>query len=214
MNVNQEVWKALRTDSALQKDIARELINMRALAKYLIDKYHYKASLDAVISAIRRYQTHEEYKEEDKILEHVFHDSVVSTKNNMACITLDIPIRQVLQKLQHLEKGNNKRLKIITGTEAVKLITEQPHLKDVQKQFTKEEIDSTDENISEVRVVVSKEAIRTKGVLAKLATEIALANINIKEMIICPPEFFIYVHQDDIVKAHESVIQLCKEFLG
>ena len=214
MNVNQEVWKALRTDSALQKDIARELINMRALAKYLIDKYHYKASLDAVISAIRRYQTHEEYKEEDKTLEHVFSDSVVSTKNNMACITLDMPIRQVLQKLQNLDKTNNKRLKIITGTDAVKLITEQPNLKDVQKLFTKDEIETVDENISEVRVVVSKEGIRTKGVLARLATEIALANINIKEILVCPPEFFIYVTQDDIVKAHASVIQLCKEFLG
>ncbi|MBI4139345.1 hypothetical protein HY483_00095 [Candidatus Woesearchaeota archaeon] len=212
MNVNQEVWKVLRTDSALQKDLTREIINMRALAKYLIDKYHYKASLDAVISAIRRYQSQEEYKEEDKKLEHIFSESVVSTKNNMACITLSLTARQTMQKLSN--DKNNKKIKLITGTEVVKLLIEQPYLKETVQHFTKEDITGVDQNISEIRVVVSPEGIKTKGVLAKLATEIALANINIKEILVCPPEFFIYVHQDDIVKAHASIIQLCKDFLG
>ena len=63
----------------------------------------------------------------------------------------------------------------------------------------------TDKKIS---VVLPEKAIQTKGVMAKIASEIALANINITELIVCPPQFFIYVAEKDIVKAHERVLAL------
>jgi hypothetical protein len=46
--------------------------------------------------------------------------------------------------------------------------------------------------------------------LARIASEVALANINIQEIIVCPPEFLIYVKEKDMVKAHESLLKLCR----
>ena len=53
--------------------------------------------------------------------------------------------------------------------------------------------------------------MHTKGVLARIATELSLGNINIHELIMCPPEFIVYVKERDIVKAHEALLKLCEE---
>ena len=67
-----------------------------------------------------------------------------------------------------------------------------------------------DNNLSEITVTVSEKALKTKGVLARIAGELAVADINIHELIVCPPQFLIYVAQKDIVKAHERVLALSR----
>ncbi|MEM3154610.1 MAG: hypothetical protein QW165_03550 [Candidatus Woesearchaeota archaeon] len=202
-SINQQVWKALQTDPAIMKDLQRKLINTRALAKYIIHKFELKVSLDAVISSIRRFPL-EAYQEEEKILHHIFHDSVVSTKNNVACITIDMSPNQVFNKLCTI---NLPTFRVTTGTDEVKILVEDRHADNIAKLFKGCQVEH---DLSEISVTVAEKAIKTKGVLARIAQEMALAHINIHEICICPPQFLIYVAQKDIVKAHERIIALAQ----
>jgi hypothetical protein len=47
-----------------------------------------------------------------------------------------------------------------------------------------------------------------KGILAEIANEISIHNININEILICPPEFLILVSSKDMVKTHEIILGL------
>src|SRR3989338_3287830 len=100
LSINQQVWMILQKDLAMQKDIARRLINIRALAKYLIQKYDFSAGIDAVISAIRRFESQNTFSKEEKELEGIFKDGIVSTKNNIACITLDMTFKKFIQRMK------------------------------------------------------------------------------------------------------------------
>lgn len=200
-SINQQVWKALQTDPAIMRDSQRNLINTRALAKYLIDKYGLKASLDAVISSIRRFPL-EGYQEEEKLLQHIFRDSVVSTKNNIACVTIYLTPTQVFEKLKGLSVPS---IRMTTGTEEVKILAENGHADAIAKLFKGAEVEH---DLSEISITTAEKAAKTKGVLARIAAELALANINIHEMCMCSPQFLIYVSQKDIVKAHERIITL------
>ncbi len=200
-SINQQVWKALQTDPAVMMDLERKLINTRALAKYLINKYDLKVSLDAVISSIRRFPL-EQFQEEDKLLQHIFNNSVINTKNNMACITINMAPNQAFTKLCMISLPI---MRMVTGTEEVKIIVENGHADEIAKLFKKAEVER---GLSEINVVVAEKAVKTKGVMARIAAELALANINIHELFVCPPEFLIYVSQKDIVKAHERIIAL------
>jgi len=206
-NINQTIWTFIRKDAAIQKDLQRKIINMRALAKYLIQKNHLNTSLDAVISAIRRFQTKDEFKEEETELLNAFRSSVISTKNNMTCLTLALSSRELLEKICSAKK-NNYSYKLATGDTDLKILIDTPSLEGFKKIFPKEVITKEEKDLSEINVKVAEVALNTKGVLAKIAGELALANINIKEIIICPPSFYIFVKQIDIVKAHESVLKL------
>lgn len=200
-SINQQVWHAMQTDPAVMKDLQRKLVNIRALAKYLIQKYELKASLDAVISSIRRFPI-ESYQEEGKILQHVFQDAVVSTKNNIACVTVNLPPNEAFAKICGL---NLPLLRMTTGTEEVKILVENGMAEKIAKLFKNAEIEH---DLSEINITVAERAYKTKGVLARMAAELALANINIHELCMCSPEYLIYVSQKDIVKAHERILAL------
>lgn len=209
-NINQTVWKILVTDLAVQKGLSRKIINTRALAKYILKTYELPASLDSVISAIRRFQDGENFEENEKGLLHIFRDSVISTKNNMACVTLAIRSKDLFNKI--CATGNHvPPFKVTTGSEEIKVIVEQPHLEKIRALFDKKDVLDLDKDLSELHVVVAEKAVHTKGVMARIANELTLANINIHEVIICPPEFLLYVKEKDIVKAHEAILKLCEE---
>lgn len=209
-SINQHVWHLIQGDLAIQKDLARKTINMRALAKYLIKKHHLGYSLDSVISAIRRFQSRETFEEEEQALLRIFKDAHIATENNMAVITLNIPASEFHQRYCRTDHSNNHSMKILTATRGVKLIIDQRELDGMKRLFTKEEIASTELDLSELSVIVNEKAAQTKGVIARLASELALSNINIHELIVAMPEFLIYVKHKDLVKAHDSLLKLSK----
>ena len=182
---------------------------MRALAKHIVTRYSLNASLDSIISAIRRFQGQDEIWQEEKSLLSVFKNSVVSTKNNVACLTLNLSSKEFFQKAASLP--NHYPYKVVVGDREVKLVTDKPHLEKVKSFFNNSDIAKIEDGLSEISVRLSDIANQMKGVLARLANELALANIIIHEIIICPPEFFIYLKQKDIVKAHDSILKLSQE---
>jgi len=205
-NINQEVSQILRSDLAVQKDLHRKLINTRALAKHIIQKYPIRASLDSVISAIRRFQSQEKFKEEETMLLSCFKGAVVSTKNNVVCMTISLRPADFFKKFCTVKKSS---LRLTTGSREVKLIVEHPKLAEMKKLFEKDEISKIQEGLSEINVKLSTKSLEIKGVLARISSEIALANISLQELVVCPPEFLIYVKEKDIVKAHEAILKLC-----
>ncbi|RJQ21393.1 hypothetical protein C4580_02530 [Candidatus Woesearchaeota archaeon] len=200
-SINQQVWQAMRSDPAIMQDMQRGLINMRALAKFLIDKYELRASLDAVISSIRRFPM-PAAAEEERVLRAIFKDSVVGTTNNIACVTIAHPPSEVIPKLAGLALQN---IRLVTGIDEVKVLVKNSAADRVSKSFKNTEVVP---NLSEISVIVAEKAVKTKGVMARMASEIALAGINVHELLVCPPQFLIYVAEKDIVKAHERVLSL------
>lgn len=198
MSVNQHVWQAIQKDPAVLQGLQRKLINIRALAKQLITEQGINGSLDSVISSIRRFPL-DKTRADEQTLRNIFKDSIISTTNNVACITIPRPLSAVLDKL------NTPVMRITSGIDTVKLITENRHAAAIKKNFKNATIEK---NLSEISVTVSPQAVKTKGVLARITSELALANINIHEILVCPPQFLIYVSQSNIVKAHERIISL------
>lgn len=200
-SVNQQVWRAIRTDPALLRGLQRKLVNMRALAKYIINEYGLNASLDAVISSIRRFPINSVEKE-NKIFHDIFKDSVISTTNNIACATISGSPAEILSCIVEL---SFPRPRVVTGNDKVKVLVKTSNMARISEVFKDARIEN---GLSEIAVTVADKAIKTKGVMARIAAELALANINIQELLVCPPQFLIYVSEKDIVKAHERVLAL------
>lgn len=208
-SITKEVWGIIRSDLALQKDLARDTINTRALARYILERYPLKASIDSVISAIRRFEGSESFQETEKKITNVFKECVILTKNNIASATLKKEAEKSIPLICTIKDLNiNNTFKIITGSKHIKIIADQSHIKEILARLSDKLLEKTEEDLSELSITMSEKAIKTRGVLARIANEISLAGINIEEMIICPPEFLIYVKQEDIIKTYESVLKL------
>ncbi len=208
-SITREVWNIIKSDAAIQKDLTRSLINTRALARYLLKRYPLSASLDSVISAIRRFERGTKAKETEEKLTNLFTDASIATRNNIACVTLGKEAEKKLPALCTLRGlAQNGAFRIITGSTATKLIADQEQLPSITAQFPETAITDVERGLSELSITLSGKVTKTKGVLARIASEISLADINIEETIICPPEFLIYVKQADVLKTYESVLKL------
>lgn len=204
-SVHSQVQNIIKADTALKKGLARKIINIRALAKYVAKKFSLN-SIDSIISAIRRFDTEEAEEEEEKVL-NVFSGSIVRTKNDVSCITFNAPYSYVFEKISEIE--NLSPVRAVVGSKELKILLEKQFVEKIKTLFDKKQLKKIEEGLSEISIMLQEKAIETKGVMAKIATEIALENINIIELVVCPPEFLIYVKQKDIVKAHETVLRLC-----
>ena len=54
-NITEQVWRILDENPCIRINLAIDVINTRALAKYIMKERKLKTTVDAVISAIRRY---------------------------------------------------------------------------------------------------------------------------------------------------------------
>lgn len=213
-NITQTIWNLISQDPSVQKNLQKNLINIRALAKHLINQHGLKASIDSVISAIRRYPTSKNFKENVSELKEVFVGANIATKNNLACMILrnQSEIQKYLSEITKLTDFEKREtLRMIKGKNNLKVITDMVSIQKLKSIFPKEENIEVKENLSEIRVLTQDiKADKTKGVAARISNELLTNDININELIFCVPEIIIYVEQKDLLKAHESILQLCR----
>ncbi|MDP2907503.1 MAG: hypothetical protein Q8O03_06185, partial [Nanoarchaeota archaeon] len=213
-NITQTIWNLISQDPSVQKNLQKNLINIRALAKHLINQHGLKASIDSVISAIRRYPTSKNFKENVSELKEVFVGANIATKNNLACMVLrnQSDIQKYLSEITKLTDFEKREtLRMIKGKNNLKVITDMVSIQKLKNIFPKEENIEVKENLSEIRILTQDiKADKTKGVAARISNELLTNDININELIFCVPEIIVYVEQKDLLKAHESILQLCR----
>jgi hypothetical protein len=179
---------------------------VRALAKRIQSSYFPEASLHAIISSIRRFQVEPRFKKHEEEVENIFRESTISTRNKVSCITLKHNSLKCLEYVKSLEKKGV--VKVVTGSKNAKIIISSSEEKNLLNKIPHKEIISCESSLGEVIITLNDKATHTKGVLAKIANELSLREINLRELIACLPEIIIYVEDKDAPRAHEILLSL------
>ena len=213
-NITNGVWSFLNSEPSIKKDLSRGIINNMALAKHIIKAKNLDGSVDAVISAIRRYITEEKYESKFQSAEKIIKSSRISTKNKIALITMkrDAQIIELLPKvfpLIELARGDVMRLS--EGKESIKLLVDEKNRQKIVDIFPSGKIVGVKKNLSEINIHFGPGSGESVGVLATIMNELAVNDIKIIESIGCLPEFMIFVDTKDILKAHEILIRLAED---
>ena len=199
-NVNQQIWRILSKNISIQKDLQRGIINIRGLAKMLIKDYNIKASLDSVINSINRFESHIELQED--VVSSVLKGAKVMTRSSVSCVIIKLSskVNNIFsQKI--MDEVVFSRMPDVAN-----IIGEKEKINKIISLVDKENILNHKNNLSEIRMVMGKDAVGTKGTLAKMVNELYALNINLEEMIVSVPNFNIYVKNSDFIKAHEAIV--------
>ena len=126
-NINREVWRYLDNQITIKKNLADELINVRALAKKIIRDLHLTCSLNAVITAIRRY--HLDIKEKDQLVKiyKLLRNSKLFTRTKLVSLLLkkNEEIRTKLVALyKKIDFQGGDTLRIFEVNKYIKIIDE------------------------------------------------------------------------------------------
>ena len=211
-NTVGEVWKFLDNSPCIRRDLASGLINARALAKHVLKTKKMDATLDAVISAIRRYEIE---KQDDVFLiaRGLLGQTInLSTRSGLVKISLtkDDDVQQILPELyENINYSRGEILRIIQATSTIKLIIDEKNKEMIMKLFPKDKILRTSKNLAEINIHMNSQMEKTYGILAVITSELAINGINIAEIMSCFPEMLIFVREEDILKAYQILYHLC-----
>ena len=213
-SIAKAIAKEIEEDVVARRALEKGIISMKSLAVYLIKKHGLSASADAVVSAIRRYkeETPLEAKYE-KARDVISKSSDIRITTNIAEISIEKnqETQKTLQKafaMVSYEKG--EIMLIIQGEKSIKIILNSANKEKILELFLKKSVLHVEDNLAEINIHLSDDAVKTPGIIATLSTEFMIHDINIYESMSCIPEMLFFVKQKDIVKSYEILSNLVK----
>ena len=207
-SVNQEIAAILNKDVALQKCLKRDIINTRALAQAILKEHLLTYSLDAIISAIRRYDLEDISLLNSKESKEAFSKMLISTKDNVTMIVIQDALFQTVAQDFLNEKKLKDNIRIVKGKETVSLFVNQKDLDLKLKLFPASQTIEVQKNLSEIRLHFQGDVRKIKGIVARVTSELAMLDINIEQIFYTFPDVLLYVKEGDLVKAHQSLLTL------
>ena len=214
-NITKEVQRFLDHDVSIKRDLSRGLINVRSLSQYIQKQLHINGNLDAIMSAIRRYETDLNDEQHFAKAGSLIKNAKISTKTGIAIVALikDSSVQELLPKLFtviHYARG--EVLRIIQAEESIKIIVDEKNVSKVVDMFRKNAVLKIEHNLGELNMKLNPVSAKVPGVLAILDTELANNKVNIVETLSCVPELLWFINQKDLLKAHQTFLGLVEGF--
>jgi hypothetical protein len=211
-NINQIVSKYLDSNLLIKRIMSLNLINKRALANHIIKEKNIDGNVDAVISAIRRYDSKKYDDIFDKAYE-ILHDIAdISTRTDMVLVTISKEY-EILKRIPelfdliHHERGDLMR--VVNANVNIKIILNKKNLP-LLKEIIPEDKFLFFEEVAEINIQFNLKAGKGPGPIALLTNELALNEVSIIEMFTCFPEIIYFVFEKDLIKGYEALRQICK----
>ncbi|MFH2021497.1 MAG: hypothetical protein ABIJ34_08860 [archaeon] len=212
-NIQSEVTNFIEQDVSIRRGLSRELLNIRALAKYIQQNLQLSCSLDAVISAIRRYEGREEQKEDIKMRYKLIASSKVSSRTRIASLLFKkhMDVRNNLIGLyKKIDFSKGEILRILEVSEYIKIIIDEANLEKATDACGKKDVVQVEHNLGEISILYADIVKQTPGIFAALSSELALSGISIVDGVICGNEHIFIVNEDDLMKALGALHRISK----
>lgn len=205
------IERIIETDPVIKKGLQRGIINSRALARYIRESDGVEISTDAILGIIRRYPI---TKEESSSLPHALKDCELALRSKIGDLLLEVDsnvMKAVLEFAESLKTSRGENLRILVGLKSIRVIAEQRSILQLKESLRDSAILKFGTNLVEISVLLSHEAEETKGVIARITTEVALNDVAICGTAYVAPEFIILVAEKDAVRAYEALQKMLSE---
>lgn len=210
-NIQAMVFRLIDNNIAVRKMLREDLLNIRALARKLLKEYDLQCSLEAVISAIRRYESGSAEKDYLPTVYKLLKQAKLLTRMKLSSILLrkNSSTRENLPKLfSVVDFEGGDTLRIFEVTKYIKVIIDEKLLPSARKIFREKDIVLVESKLSELSIIYDVDITKTPGVFATLSNELAANNISIVDSMICYNEHIIIVYEKDSKQAFDVVFAL------
>lgn len=213
-SITKQVWRIIDEDPSIRKDLARGVINVSGLAAYLKKQHQVEGSLDSLISAIRRYNADVQVTNEYAAVQEALSEAVVSTKTRITALHLKNSsnlYKYLSELMKDPEFYKSEIFRLLKTRNETLCMIDHESLTRAESFFPEGNIEETQEGLAELSLILTEKGWASKGVMARLANEIANYGVNILYIISAEPRISIFLKEEDLTKAHEAVLSLTKQ---
>lgn len=201
--VAKVVREYIDTHPSIKDCLVDGLINLSALSRQIMEDQGL-TQMEATLVACRRYEVTAP-RHNERLIRQTLAKSRIEVTSKVAIVTLRSDF-QVLGKLQGFLRrtlAEGRLPKVLQGSKAVTLITDENTAKLVEEEIGRPNLMGLDKGLVEI-AVTSPESIRyTPGIMAYLYGTLSGNGINIVETMSCYTDTIFIVEPKDMMRAFE-----------
>jgi hypothetical protein len=211
-SITRRVWRLIDEDPSIRKDLARGIVNVSGLAAYL-KEHGVEGSLDSLISAIRRYKGSAEVESLNEGVSAALKEAVVSTKTRITALHLKNSTnlyKYLSELMRDPEFYKSEIFRLIKSRNETLVLIDSESLSRARNFFPEGNIIKVDAGLAELSLTLTKRGWSSKGVMARLSSELANYGVNILVILSAEPRISLFVAERDLMKAHEAALSLTR----
>jgi hypothetical protein len=210
-DARRRVEMMIEADPVIKKGLQRGIINTHALARYARDTEKVDTSLDAILGIIRRYPLSNEGPSDNN---ENFRGCELSLRNKIA--ELEVVYRQdnmyqIAEFAANIKTTRGEHVKLVVGPQFIRVIADQNSLEVVSKTLPPRDISRYSRNLAEITLHLQPSSNTAKATFARVATELALNDINLAGIVECAPELTLVVEEKDAPRALRALQRMLAE---
>lgn len=212
--INELVNKFIKKDVIVQRALENDFVSLRKLGRYIAKKLELDSSrVDAIISAVRRFDVGTElldYREARGVIKN----TKISTKSDVVSVAIEKfdGLYDVLAELfKRINFSKGEALRIIQADESIKVVVDKKNFNKVCEMIADKHIIRVENDLAEINLHLDDVAVRTRGIISGIFSELVIHDVNVVETLSCVPELILFVKEDDLLKSYSVLFNLIKK---
>lgn len=209
-SVAKVVRDYVETHPSIRDCLADGLINLSALSRRIMDERGI-TQMEATLVAARRYEA-KVPRHNERELRRTLANSRLDVSSQVAIVTLrnDWQMIGKLQSLLRHTLSQGHVPKLVQGSKAITLITDEATANTVEEELGKTNVLSIEDGLVEI-AVRSPESIRqTPGIMAYLYSSLSTNGINVLETMSCYTDTIFVIDPGDMTRAFDILTRCIK----
>lgn len=210
-STTSRVHDYLDADGPAREMLARDVVNVRALARWLQDLLDLDASEEGIVSAIRRYPRVPDESTFQRARE-VIAGAHMHSRSNVCAFSLPRTAEthtRLADLFDHVNPDRGELLRVIEGVEATKVIVGGSKAKAVRRTLHPSNVRDERSGLAEYALIPPERAQHTPGVLALVHSTVASRGINVVDSASGGNELLLFVDEDDSLPTYRTLDRLC-----
>ena len=213
LSISGAVRDEVAHDLSVQDALARDYVNLSALADMLVPKVGErtgtKVNRESVITALKRLRG--TYNPVTQQTGRVIAESVVNVRTHVSKVSVE-KTRRALRSLGAMLSNNQEDfIQVSESLSALTLIFDQRLHKRIRKELAGAEILEEGDDYAAMTVQSPEEIITTPGCLISFYNQLSRRHVNIEDTVSCYTDTIIVVKMKDVGKAFEALTELINE---
>ena len=201
-SAGDQVRNAVERDSVVRLGLARGLVNHRALARAI----QARARSDALLSAIRRYPIQRAYEKRERAGSLV---SKLALKNRISVLSLknDNETQKTIARFsEEVNYSAGQTFRVVSSMDYVSVTLDAKNADRLESRLPKSIIRKKTSGLAELTIEMKIEVEDSPGALAAIVGELALNEVNIRQLTsVGPGRVIMLVNEADAMKSYQAI---------
>ncbi|MDG6982963.1 MAG: hypothetical protein JRN28_00145 [Nitrososphaerota archaeon] len=206
------VRNTIERDPVVRFGLTRRLVNHRALARTIQAESAADVSFDAILSAIRRYPLRRAYERHEKAGKMI---SKIGMKNRVVVLSLknDRETQRAIARFsEEVNYSAGETFRVISSMDYVSVTLDARNSDVFETRLPKSVIRKKTGGLAELTIEMEVEVEESPGALAVVVGELALNEVNIRQLTsVGPGRVIVLVNERDALKSYQALEILAKE---